>query len=109
MNELVHQLDKLIKDYERGSGMDSKVDHSIMVGIDGAVILFRAHDWLLSDRFSFTSDTDELMRFDGIPIRIRERVTGQVVITPDHYLPKPSCCDGIALSTLMICHARSES
>lgn len=108
MKDIVRQFDMMVRDYRRGSGLDPRDGHSIVIGIDGAVILLRALSWSGHVRMTFTHDEDELVRFDDIPIRLRENATGQVAVLPDHHVPPRSCCDRTAMFTLMIAHSRSN-
>jgi hypothetical protein len=114
--EVERPLDKIaiirevLGKYAHFTGQDPRSGHSIVVDIAGAQTLLKAIFVQLPIGVFLTDDPDELFCVDGIPVRLRFTAPlGQAFVMMDMDIPKQTCCDSAALSTILICMSRGST
>jgi hypothetical protein len=107
--EFVQSIRQMLTRYREQSGRDPHVGHAIMVSAtDGAImvrnVFFAAR---LIKGLELTDDIDEIVRIDGVPVRMRVNAApGLAFVIPSAEFPARTCCDQTAWGVMMICISR---
>ncbi len=109
--EKLNYLRSMLKDYKRTSGKDPRRGHVVVVDVGGANMLLREVFFgKLPMGIVVSDETDELFQLDGIPVRLRYEVPyGSAIVVLDHQVPRRTCCDTTAMSTMLACMSRGSA
>lgn len=100
----------MMRSHERELGVDLRNGWTIVVDVGGAQALLREVFFRQMPGVIVSSDSDELFRLDGIPIRLRYGVPyGSAFCILERQVPERSCCDATAMSTLLCCMSRGDA
>ncbi len=101
----------LIKEYKRSSGRDPRREHAIVVDVGGAHVLLRELFFgRLPKDVIVTDGNDELFQIKGIPVRLRFAAPyATAIVAPNAEIPPSTCCDQVAMSSMLICMTRGST
>lgn len=102
----------VMETFQRNSGVDPHVGHTLIVDVPGANYILREFFFgKLPEGVAVTDEPDELVRVDGVPVKLRYETPlyGHAFIIPNGHVPARTCCDCSSMATLMCTIARGAS
>jgi len=103
---------EVLERFQQASGVDPHVGHTLIVDVSGANYILREFFFgKLPQGVVVTSEPDELVCVDGIPVKLRYEspVYGHAFIIPNSHVPARTCCDCASMATLMCTFARGAT